>query len=563
MIDRAIQWIQRNSLPGQGIIVHSRQRVCYPEVTGYFIPTLLGAGLRDLAHQYARWLMTVQKPDGSFGGGGEEASYAFDTAQVIRGWVEVMPRMPELEPPLRRACEWLLRTADERTGRLLVPSPGGAWSLGQRGEVSEAIHLYALRPLERAGELLGEKRLGQFARKSASYYLKRVALSDFSAPNSLSHFYAYVQEALLELGYEDAAARGMAAVARFQQDSGAVPAYSDVPWICSTGLAQLAQVWYRLGDVGRAERAMRFLAALQNPSGGFFGSYGPGAGYFPAAEISWAVKYAIEAAQRQITAHFDATANQYRAEIAETDGRAQALLKHFGDLNGKRVLDAGCGKGRYASLLQRKFPQAEITALDVSAEMLAHVPAGIRKVRGGLLDLPFPAGAFDIVLCIEALEHAVNTDAAVGELCRVLAPGGRLAIIDKNAEKLGALQMPHWEKWFHADAVTARLRNEGLLVEVESVGYDNVTAPDGLFLCWSGVRRASLPAAKPASVEEDPARQLASYLASLDGLEAPAAAVLSSRGAAAAEPPLNIRKPDGFGPIRRDRVGAVGARATQ
>lgn len=299
MIDKSLQWIQRNTIKDQGIIVHSRQRVCYPEVTGYFIPTLLAAGLGNLARQYARWLVSVQKPDGSFGGAGSDASFAFDTGQVVRGWVELVDELPELEQPLRRACDWLLQTADPKTGRLLVPTPNGAWSLGRRGEVSEGIHLYVLRPLERAGELLGEKRVSAFARKSLSYYLREVPLTDFTAPSALTHFFAYVQEALVELGCEDVARAGMAEVARCQQDNGAVPAYHDVPWICSTGLAQLAQVWYQLGERDRADRAMDFLGQLQNPSGGFFGSYGPGADYFPSAEISWAVKYFIEAAQRQ------------------------------------------------------------------------------------------------------------------------------------------------------------------------------------------------------------------------------------------------------------------------
>lgn len=491
MIDKALQWIQRNTLSEQGIIVHSSQRVCYPEVTGYFIPTLLATGQRDLARQYARWLVSVQKTDGSFGGGGSDASFAFDTGQVIRGWVEFAPQMPELEQPLRRACNWLLQTADPATGRLLTPPPNGAWTLEGRGEVSEAIHLYVLRPLERAGEVLGEKRFGEFARKSLSYYLKEVPLTDFRAPAALTHFFAYVQEALVELRCEDVAKRGMAEVARFQQDNGAVPAYSNVPWVCSTGLAQLAQVWYRLGETDRANRAMQFLALFQNPSGGFYGSYGPGANYFPSVEISWAVKYAIEAAQRQIGTHFDSTVSHYGAEIAESDGRVQALLRCFGDLNGRRILDAGCGKGRYASLLQRKFPKARITALDISSEMLAHVPPGIQKVQGGILSMPLEDGSFDAVLCIEALEHTVNIGGAIRELARVLAPGGRLAIIDKNAKKLGALQMPHWEKWFKAEEVTSLLQNQGLTVQVESVGYGQVIKPDGLFLCWTSEKEAS------------------------------------------------------------------------
>ena len=103
---------------------HSRQRVCYPEVTGYFIPTLLASGLRDLAHQYARWLVSVQKPDGSFGGGGEEASFAFDTAQVVRGWVEVAPQMPELETTVATS----LRVAPENGRPTKRAHPGAiAW----------------------------------------------------------------------------------------------------------------------------------------------------------------------------------------------------------------------------------------------------------------------------------------------------------------------------------------------------------------------------------------------------------------------------------------------------
>lgn len=509
MIDEAIHWIQRNTLRGQGIIIHSRQRVCYPEVTGYFIPTLLAAGLRDLAQQYARWLMTVQKADGSFGGGGNEASFAFDTGQVIRGWAELVSQMPELEQPLRRACDWLIKTADAQTGRLATPAPGGAWSLGRHGEVSEGIHLYVLRPLERAGEALREKRYQSFARKSLSYYLKQVPLTNFTAPNWLTHFYAYAQEALVELGCEDVARRGMSEAARFQQPNGAVPGYSNATWVCSTGLAQLAQVWYRLGEIERADRAMQFLASLQNPSGGFFGSYGPGADYFPAAEISWAAKYTIEAAQRQIAAHFDSTAVQYRAEIAEADGRAQAVLKFFGDLNGKRVLDAGCGKGRYAALLHRKFPRAKITALDISAQMLAQVPTGIERVQNGLLSLPFADGSFDAVLCVEALEHAVNIQGAVHELSRVLSPEGRLVIIDKNAEKLGKLQMPHWEKWFRAQELVSLLQSDGLIAQVESIGYDQVVVPDGLFLCWSAQKpgRAAGPVTSASRIRSTTAKR--------------------------------------------------------
>lgn len=484
MLESALRWIRRHVLASGGIAVSSKQRVAYPEVTGYFIPTLLGLGERDLARGFADWLVGIQRPDGAFGGPGMDETFAFDTGQVVRGWVAMLPTHPGLEGPLRRACDWLVLSGDAANGRLAVPAPGAAWSLGPRGEVSEAIHLYVLAPLAAAGDLLDAPHYRRFAERGRDYYLRNVECTRFDRPSHLTHFYAYVQEALVELGCHDEARRGMADVARWQQENGAVPAYSDVPWVCATGIAQLAQVWFRLGEPARAERALAFLATLQNPGGGFFGSYGVGAAYFPDQEPSWGVKYAIEAEQCRIASHFDATVGEYRPEISEQDGRARAVVDALGDLAGKRVLDAGAGKGRYATLLKRRHPSADVTALDVSAEMLRHVPAGITTVQHSLLDMPFPDGAFDAVLCIEALEHAVRIPEAVRELVRVLAPGGTLVVIDKNQAKLGALDMPSWERWFDAAELTTLLRSLGLATEAAYVGYDGREA-DGLFICWT------------------------------------------------------------------------------
>ena len=66
-------------------------------------------------------------------------------------------------------------------------------------------------------------------------------------------------------------------------------------WVCSTGIAQYAIIWYRLGDKHRGDLAIRYLEKIQNDSGGFFGSYGEGARYISGAEISWAVKYFLDA----------------------------------------------------------------------------------------------------------------------------------------------------------------------------------------------------------------------------------------------------------------------------
>ncbi|MCP4004272.1 MAG: methyltransferase domain-containing protein [bacterium] len=488
LTSEAAKWIRNNTLPGEGIVITSHQRLCYPEVTGYFIPTLLSLGERGLALQYGRWLVGEQRSDGSFAGAGSASGFAFDTGQVIRGWIELVDSAPELEMPLRRACNWMLEAADSFNGRLPVPEAGGAWSLGTRGEVSEAIHLYTLDPLRRAGEHLDEKSYTQFAERSRDFYLRSIPLTNFERPECLTHFYAYVQQALIELGCEEVAAEGMQAVAHFQQTNGAVPGYAGVPWVCSTGLAQLAWVWLQLGEQERASAALDFLRNLQNPSGGFFGSYGPGASYFPSEEISWACKYAIETEQAAIAAHFDATVSDYAATISENDGRARAVVNRLQAVSPARILDAGCGKGRYATLLARHFPAAQITALDVSAEMLRHVPEGIETVQHGMLDLPFEDESFDAVLCVEALEHSVRPDEALREMVRVLRPGGCLVIIDKNRQKQGQLQIESWEQWFYPEDLMCRLAALGIQGRSELIAYEDHREADGLFVCWSGIR---------------------------------------------------------------------------
>lgn len=488
MLQKAIQWIHHHHLSGQAIPITHRQRRPYPEVTGYYIPTLLSIGETALAEQFARWLISVQNPNGSFSLDNPNIAYVFDTGQVIRGWVSVFDRLPEVREPLERACAWIMNGADPVTGRLRCPTPGGDWSLGSRGEVNEAIHLYVLKPMRDAAKLLNKPTIHHASEKALTFYLTHLPITEFARPNSLTHFYAYIQEALVELGCLEEAKRGMAAVAAYQANNGAVPAYHDVPWVCSTGLAQLAKVWYLLNDLPRADAAMAFLAQLQNNSGGFYGSYGVGTSYFPADEISWAVKYTIEAEQLRIARHFDKTAHHYAPTISAQDGRAQAIL---GQLSGaRRVLDAGCGKGRYAALIKQTAPQAEIHAVDVSDEMLKHVAPGIYTQRASIQDLPYPDASFDLVYCVETLEHAPNPHAALKEMVRVLAPGGRLVIIDKNLAQQGALQIEAWERWFDIDTLTKQLQQERLDARAELIGYDGRPA-DGLFVAWVGVKPAA------------------------------------------------------------------------
>src|SRR5205823_5277870 len=102
--------------------------------------------------------------------------------------------------------------------------------------------------------------------------------------------------------------------------------------------------------------------------------------------------------------------------------------------------------------------------------------------------LPFAASAFNCVYATESLEHAVDTAGAVDELCRVLKPGGRLVIIDKNAEHWGRLKTPEWERWFDRREMERMLAKHCGSVNSDFISYWEDVVPDGMFIVWTAVK---------------------------------------------------------------------------
>ena len=160
------------------------------------------------------------------------------------------------------------------------------------------------------------------------------------------------------------------------------------------------------------------------------------------------------------------------------------ILDAFGDLAGKRVLDIGCGKGRFARVLKEQHPGAAVVALDLAEAMLRFVPPDIPPVAASMTALPFGDGTFDAAYATESLEHAVDIPLAVAEMARVLKLGGRLVIIDKNARQWGRLETPEWERWFRQEELEGLLRRHCRRVSSRAISYWEDVKPDGLFLAW-------------------------------------------------------------------------------
>lgn len=132
---------------------------------------------------------------------------------------------------------------------------------------------------------------------------------------------------------------------------------------------------------------------------------------------------------------FDRLHGRFKPSVAGGDGRLRAVRERLAPLRGRRLLDLGCGKGRFAAHL--RAAGAEVIGLDRSAAMLAGAE-GLPRVLASALRLPFAASTFDGVFAVEVFEHLTRIDDVLIEIRRVLRPGGTLAIVDKNAGSLNA-----------------------------------------------------------------------------------------------------------------------------
>lgn len=112
---------------------------------------------------------------------------------------------------------------------------------------------------------------------------------------------------------------------------------------------------------------------------------------------------------------------------------AEGLMKQAALGSGERVLDVACGTGVVTRLASRAVGDTgKVAGLDINPGMLAvarsKVPSdhGIEWYESGADAMPFDNDSFDVVLCQMGLQFMPDRQAALAEMRRVLAPGGRL-----------------------------------------------------------------------------------------------------------------------------------------
>lgn len=116
-------------------------------------------------------------------------------------------------------------------------------------------------------------------------------------------------------------------------------------------------------------------------------------------------------------------------------GYSRRLVETAAIEAGSRVLDVACGTGIVSRLAAKKTgPEGNVVGFDLNAAMLAKARASgeyadtIDWREGSVADMPFEDSRFDRVLCQHGLQFFPDKHAALAEMYRVLAPGGRLLV---------------------------------------------------------------------------------------------------------------------------------------
>jgi demethylmenaquinone methyltransferase/2-methoxy-6-polyprenyl-1,4-benzoquinol methylase len=139
----------------------------------------------------------------------------------------------------------------------------------------------------------------------------------------------------------------------------------------------------------------------------------------------------------KVQAMFGRVARRYRLANTILSGgmdyfwrkRAGAIVRSW---DPKRVLDIATGSGDLARTIESVLPEAEVTGADFSPEMLevARQLGSRRLVQADALALPFKDAEFDTVTVAFGLRNMASWEGALGEMARVLSPGGHILILD-------------------------------------------------------------------------------------------------------------------------------------
>ncbi len=124
---------------------------------------------------------------------------------------------------------------------------------------------------------------------------------------------------------------------------------------------------------------------------------------------------------------------------------APLFRKWAGRLDGRRVLEIGCGRGVGIEILLREFGAGQVCAIDLDPRQIRRARANLGGRASGRVvfavanaeRIPARTGYFDAVFSFGVLHHVEAWQIAIAEIGRVLKPGGLFLFGEATGEMLG------------------------------------------------------------------------------------------------------------------------------
>ena len=193
----------------------------------------------------------------------------------------------------------------------------------------------------------------------------------------------------------------------------------------------------------------------------------------------------VKKRQEKMRSFFDSVAGRLGRDYVpgkSWKGVAEALLRLMPPMT---IADLGAGEGAFALLLAQRA--RKVIAVDNSAKMIevgreqAH-KNGVKNIEfrlGDMEETPIKAGSVDLVFFSQSLHHALHPERAAAEAWRVLAPGGRVVILDLVQHRFEEARELYADEWlgFSEAELEAMLERAGFRNVQTSVVHKETETP--------------------------------------------------------------------------------------
>ncbi len=167
--------------------------------------------------------------------------------------------------------------------------------------------------------------------------------------------------------------------------------------------------------------------------------------------------------------------------VPPTNIALRVALEALSEVRGK-ILEVGCGAGRFIRTIKRLRPDFVASGCDKSREAIDHARrhnTDIDFALGDAEDLPYPSATFDAVVFFDLLEHLTNPQEAMGDVHRVLKAGGTFHGLVPCEGQPGTL---HWLMWRVGVVADLKERHAGHIQRFTHSGIRRLFDQEGLHI---------------------------------------------------------------------------------